>query len=201
MQQQHNTQMFATFASKLKKREQKMKNFLRLCALCIVGLVTTVQAQERHEMDNMKVTIESDAYKKARKMEHQKSGKRSYIFGEESAYKRANGKPLSRLVSPYAEFPIKAGMVGGDYKVTIVYRITNNAASDLTPEVIIGFDEEKAQTVELKKIKNLVQKKSIDFDANLLRGKNHIVKLWLTTEGVEIDRIEVRRKLINSKKE
>ena len=37
------------------------------------------------------------------------------------------------------------------------------------------------------------------FSTKLLKGKKHTLKVWLPSEGVEIDRFEVRRALIKKK--
>ena len=42
---------------------------------------------------------------------------------------------------------------------------------------------------------------SADFDVSLLRGKRHLLKIWLPSKGVMIEKIEIRRRLINKKKD
>lgn len=163
--------------------------------LCTVSS-SNLLAQDRQEMSNMSVTIESDEYRNARKMDFIKEKKRSYIFGKSSAYKRNDTKPLSKLASPYAEFPIKSGLSGGTYRVTVTYRIAKDAPKMDKQIIYLGYDEQPTEELELKKTGSAIHTVSADFKGEFLRGKNHLVKIWLPTEGVQIDKITVRRKVI-----
>ncbi len=176
-------------------KEQIMKRLVVLCLL-LCGISLFSYAQDRHELDNMHVKINSNEFSKSRRIDHKKSGSRDYIYGESSAYLLTKNKPLSRLSAPYAQYPIKAGMAGGTYRITIAYRADKTDKYTGDPMIIVGFDEKETEEIMLDKTSR-VKKKTIDFKTSMLRGKNHILKLWLPTPGVEIDYIEIRRKLIN----
>ena len=106
------------------------------------------------------------------------------------------GVQTCALPISYVFYPIKTELSGGSYEITVAYRAKNNKNYTCKPQIIIGFDELETETVDLD-YTNSVKKKKISFKSKVLRGKNHVVKVWLTTPQVEIDYIEVRRKLLN----
>lgn len=172
-----------------------MKRLLFLL-LVLFGVLNFSYAQERHELENMRVKIQSDEFNKSRKIEKKKSGVRDYIYGDPLAYALSKTKPLGKLIAPSAEYLIKTKLAGGTYEVTIGYRALKSDKFTGDPEIILGFDELPTKEISLDYSKN-VKKKKVDFKVNFLRGKNHKLKLYLTTPNVEIDYIEVRKKLIN----
>ncbi|MEG1587477.1 MAG: hypothetical protein RR346_11465, partial [Bacteroidales bacterium] len=79
---------------------------------------------------------------------------------------------------------------GGKYNITIHYRIEKNKLPD-NARIQVGLDLQSAQEVEIKS--KVISTVKVSFDAKLLKGKNHTLKLWLPSEGVEIQKIEIRR--------
>ena len=116
---------------------------------------------------------------------------------ESSAYVLTKTKPLSKLSAPYAEFPFQANIPGGTYRITIAYRADKTNKYDGDPMIIVGMDALSTEDIELD-YTSRVKKKTVDFKAKALRGKKHTLKLWLPTPGVEIDYVEIRRKLISN---
>lgn len=163
--------------------------------LLFVGIGSFVAASERHELENMRVKIESTEHGRSSRIKQTESGNKTYIQGDNSAYILSRNKSLSKLSAPYVFYPIKTELMGGSYEVTVAYRAKNNKNYSCKPEIIIGFDELDTETVSLDYTNN-VKKKKISFKSSLLRGKNHLIKVWLVTPQVEIDYIEVRRKII-----
>ena len=100
---------------------------------------------------------------------------------------------------PYAEYGIKSKMAGGKFKVTITYKIdkselkNNKKASRF---VRLALDEHSPIDIELKESSSGYLKASGEFNLKFLRGKNHVVKVWLPSKGVMIDKIDIRRKLL-----
>ena len=170
---------------------------LLLSGLLLCGISAGMIAQERAELSNMQVKINALDYNKSRKIEQKKSGSRDYIYGESSAYVLTKTKPLSKLSAPYAEFPFQANIPGGTYRITIAYRADKTNKYDGDPMIIVGMDALSTEDIELD-YTSRVKKKTVDFKAKALRGKKHTLKLWLPTPGVEIDYVEIRRKLINN---
>lgn len=60
-----------------------------------------------------------------------------------------------------------------------------------------GMDMVGSKEVEIKK--SLLNVAKATFNVKFLKGKNHTVKIWFPTEGVEIHRVEVNKALINKK--
>lgn len=174
-----------------------MKKILFILAgifcFCLSGI-----CQERHEMEKMRVKFESCEYNKSRRIEKVHRNKRDLIRGESSAYILAKNNPLPASTSPYAEYLLSSGMAGGTYEVTVGYRAIKNGKYTGEPKIIMGFDENKRESIILNYVDH-TKRKSVDFKTNFLRGKNHILRVWLPTPGVEIDYIEIRKKLVNSK--
>ena len=172
-----------------------MKKLITLILLLICANIF-ISAQDRHELDNMRVKIETNEHVRSSRVKESVDGNKTYMQGDNSAYILSRSKALSKLSSPYVYYPIKTELSGGSYEITVGYRAKNNKNYTCKPQIIIGFDELETETVNLD-YTNSVKKKKINFKSKVIRGKNHVVKIWLTTPQVEIDYIEVRRKLIN----
>ena len=88
-------------------------------------------------------------------------------------------------------------MAGGTFKVTVTYKISKVELKNKNTQrfVKIALDENKADQIELKESNSGYLRASAEFNLKFLRGKNHVLKLWLPSKGVMIDKIEIRRKL------
>lgn len=172
-----------------------MKRLLMLCVI-LLSVINFVSAQDRHELKNMHVKVQSHEFNKSRKIEKRKKGTRDYIYGDLSAYAFSKSKPMSKLTAPSAEYLLQTGLAGGSFEVTIAYRAEKNDKYNVDPEIEIGFDEFASKNIKLDYTK-LVKRKSVTFKVSLLKGKKHKLKLWFTTPNVEVDYVEIRRKLIN----
>ena len=150
-----------------------------------------------HEMSNMKVSINAKDVKSSRSIEIKKHAGKDYIYGKSSSYNKKGEATLGKLLGPYAEYAIESGLSGGDYIITVYYKIdSSKAPSD--PKIILGMDLLETQDLIVTK-KLLSNSVKATFSTKLLKGKKHTLKVWLPSEGVEIDRFEVRRALIKKK--
>lgn len=145
------------------------------------------QEQERHQMNNSFVSINAVDFRNSRNIERVKENGRDFITAKNP-----------KLTQPYAEYGIKSKMAGGVFKVTITYKISKEELKNKNSRKIvkIALDEHKAEEIELKENNSGYLRASSEFDIKFLRGKNHVLKLWLPSKGVLIDKIEIRRKLI-----
>lgn len=155
-------------------------------------------ASNRHEMKAFGLTIESNKYRNGRKIEYVETKKRDYIKGRNSSYRR-DGIPLDRHQSPYVEFPIETKLPGGSFFVTVVYRISGDFAELRKQGIYLEMDDMGAQFYEFKRARGLVLRHTSEIKVNAWKGNKHSVKIWLPTEGVEIDKIEIRRNMNTNK--
>ena len=137
-------------------------------------------------MNNSFVTINAVDYRNSRNIEKVNENGREFIKAKDS-----------KLVQPYAEYGIKSKMAGGTFKVTVTYKISKEELKNKNTQrfVKIALDEHKADEIELKESHSGYLRASSEFDMKFLRGKNHVLKLWLPSKGVMVDKIEIRRKL------
>ena len=173
-----------------------MKKFSLLLFVFIISSVA-IFAQEVHEMENMRVSINAIESKNTRSIETTKNNGKDYIAGKSSCYNKNGQAKGGKLLWPYAEYAIESKLSGGDYIITVFYKIdSKNAPSDA--KILVGMDllEAEELAVEKKLLNNSVK---ATFSPKLLKGKNHTLKIWLPSKGVEIDRFEVRRALIKKK--
>lgn len=165
--------------------------FLTVCLLCISSALFADDS--KHELDNMHVTINAKDFKSSRFLNITEYNGKAYISGKPTSYNR-NGKANGgKLVWPYAEYELAAKMAGGAFNVTVHYRINKEKATDDT-KILVGMDLLEDQELPVKG--KLINSVRTTFNVKLLRGKKHTVKIWLPSEGVEIQRIEVRRSFI-----
>ncbi|MGL5318350.1 MAG: hypothetical protein ACRC9Q_06615 [Bacteroidales bacterium] len=159
--------------------------------------VLSLQAQsdDKHEMSGLQVKIDATKYKNSRHIESTDVKGKTYIKGIDSRYK---DKEVGRMLQPYADYPFSANAIGGDFVVTCIYRVDKKNASDEC-YISLGVDELEPQKLEIKESIG-IHRINHTFDIKMLRGKNHILKLWLPSKGVMIERFEIRRKVISSKK-
>ena len=87
-------------------------------------------------------------------------------------------------------------LAGGTYEVTIHYNLDKSTIPD-EPIVLVGMDLLDAKEIAIKN--KLINTVKADFKVKSLRGKNHTLKLWLLSQGVQVNKIDVRRKLISKK--
>ena len=144
------------------------------------------QDSDRHQMNNSFVSINAVDYRSSRIIENFRDNGRDFITAKDS-----------KLLQPYAEYGIRSKMAGGTFKVTITYKITKEELKnkDTKRFVKLALDENKAEEIELKESHSGYLRASAEFNLKFLRGKNHVVKLWLPSKGVMVDKIEIRRKL------
>ncbi len=164
-----------------------------LLALVAVG---SVMAQGKHEMKNMRVSFEATDYRNSRSIEKVTSGSKNYIKGIDSKYK---DKETSRLLQPFVDYNFIAKSLGGEFEVTVTYKIDKKIAGN-SVKLTLGVDELPVQELELKN-SALTNRARATFDVKLLRGKTHLLKVWLPTKGVLIEKFEIRRKVFGSTKD
>ncbi len=171
-----------------------MRRFLLLTALLLSIVSLVVSAQDAHEMENMRVSVSATAYKSSRFIEKGTSKGKEYIEGRSSAYNKKGEAANFKALAPYAEYSLSSKMSGGTYEVTVYYTLDKKNAPD-DPQIILGMDLLDTQDVTIKN--KLINTVKADFKVKALRGKNHILKVWLPSEGVQINKFEIRRKLIS----
>lgn len=174
----------------------RLKAFSTLVLLFSVSVFSIfAESDGKHQMSNMTVTIKAPEFRNSRHIEtHEQNGK-TYIKGKDSRYK---DKETSRLTQPFVDYIFSSKSLGGDFVVTCVYRVDKKKANDEC-FITLGVDELEPQRLDIKEGLG-THRISHTFDVKLLRGKNHTLKLWLPSKGVLVERFEIRRKLINSKK-
>lgn len=168
-----------------------MKKILAFSVL-IAGLWTMGLAQDKHELEGGLVKIDAQDYRNGKLVDKVTLYGKSVIIGKSGVYN--HNKPLKKAAAPTADFPFVAKAAGGDYKIIVYYRIDRNATKTDDNQIIVGFDEQETKELQVREKGNSGRVET-DFSAAALRGKNHVVRIWLPTKGVAIDRIDVRRKL------
>lgn len=171
-----------------------MKKILFPLFLILSSISIQLSAQDKHEMDNMRVTVSADVYKSSRFIEKGKDKGKSYITGKSSSYNKKGESANKKALAPYAEYSLSSKMSGGTYEVTVYYTLDKKNTPD-NPIVIVGMDLLDTEEIAIKN--KLINTVKADFKVKALRGKNHTLKIWLPSQGVEINKFEVRRKLIN----
>ena len=173
-----------------------MKKITLMFLALIMSAVTVFADDDKHELTNTTVTIPAKEFKSSRFIEKRSSGGKDYIYGKETSYKK-NGEAVSgKALMPYAEYKISSKLMGGDYVITVHYKIDKDKTPN-NPSIILGMDLLESQ--ELNVDKKLINTVRATFDTKLLKGKNHTMKIWLPSEGVEIQKFEVRRAIIKKK--
>lgn len=151
---------------------------------------------DKHELENMHASIDAIAHKNARHITTKEQGNKEYIFGKTTSYNKKGEAIGGKILWPYAEYAFASKMTGGQYNITVHYRIEKDKLPS-NARILVGLDLQEAKELEIKQ--KLINTVKATFDAHLLKGKNHTIKLWLPSEGVEIQKIEVRRALIKKK--
>ncbi len=173
-----------------------MKKILLLVAFIASFVSLSVSAQEKHELENMRVSVPATAYKSSRFLENGTNKNKDYIQGKKSSYNKKGESANKKTLAPYAEYSLSSKLAGGTYEVTVYYTLDKKNTPD-EPIVIVGLDLLEGQEMPIKN--KLVNSVKADFKVKTLRGKNHTLKLWLPSQGVQVNKIDVRRKLINGK--
>ncbi|MGL4851770.1 MAG: hypothetical protein ACRC3Z_03865 [Phocaeicola sp.] len=175
------------------------KTILSLLVLLLAVVIPVLAQSDRHEMTGTSVTINALDYRNSRSLDKVTEDRREFIKGKDRVYDNAkNGEPTKAL-QPYAEYAIKSQMTGGRFVVTVTYRIDKEERKANKKEdryIRLALDEHSAERIELKNSAAGYLQASAEFDMAFLRGKNHVVKLWLPSKGVMIDKISIRRKII-----
>ena len=172
---------------------------LFLALLCLTTTIQSIQAddhKQRHELDNMHVTIRATDYKHSQFIEEETIKGKKFIKGKASSYNKDGEAKTKTLLQPCAEYAIKSKMPGGTYHVTIHYSIDKDVAPE-KPEIAIGINTQKPQHIEIKN--KLINKVKATFKVNFFKGKSHTVKVWFPSEGVRIHEIKITKALISKK--
>ncbi len=160
----------------------------------LTSLTLSAQTDDKHEMSNMRVSINAVDYNSSRFIDKVTEKKKDYIAGKGSAYNKKG--EAKKALAPYAEYEIKSKLAGGTYNITVYYSIDKKNTPD-EPVILVGMDLQEPNEIAIKN--KLVNSVRTSIPVKALRGKNHKLKIWLLSEGVKIDRFEVSRALINKK--
>ena len=171
-----------------------MKKFLFL-TLSLIAFIS-ISAQETHDMDNMRASINAKAYKSSRFLEEGTNKSKDYIQGKSSSYNKKGESVNKKALAPYAEYALSSKMSGGTYEVTVYYTLDKDNTPD-EPIIVLGMDLQDTEEIAIKS--KLINTVKADFKVKALRGKNHLLKVWLPSQGVQINKFEVRRKIFSSK--
>ncbi len=171
-----------------------MKKVLFLLSLIISFTSTSLFAQDTHSMDNMRVSVSADAYKSSRFIEKGTNKSKTYIQGKSSSYNKKGESANKKALAPYAEYSLSSKLSGGTYEVTVYYTLDKSNTPD-DPIVIVGMDLLDTEEITIKN--KLINTVKADFKVKALRGKKHTLKVWLPSQGVQINKFEIRRKLIS----
>lgn len=167
-----------------------------MTAILMLGI--DVKAQERHQMSNSHVTINTKDYRSSRSTEIVNEGSRDFIKGKNKVYDNAKNGTPSKLLQPYAEYAFKSKLAGGTFRVTITYKIDSKERKEnknASRKIRLGLDEKTPMEFDLKDSSSGYLKVTQDFKISFLRGKNHVLKLWLPSKGVMVDKIDIRKKI------
>lgn len=165
--------------------------------MVLFALPSLAQDNNKHEMENLHVTIPATDYKSSHFIEKEVIGGKEYIVGKPSSYKKNGEANAGILLQPYAEYVISSKLPGGSYHVLVYYTLDKEKTPD-TPKISISMNTQKAQEIELTS-KQLKKYAKATFKVNFLKGKKHTVKIWLPSEGVRVREIKVMRAIFNSK--
>ncbi len=171
-----------------------------LMALFLMGTFTTIKADGPAELENMHVSLEAEQYDNGKFLEEKIHNGKTYIVGKSSSYNKSGVANGGRLLWPNASYEIKSKMMGGTYNVTVHYRVDEDLIPD-KPTMHIGMDLLEPEEVTLNTKNKLINTAKASFRVKVLSGKKHNVKLWLGSEGVLVDKIEVRKAIFNKKKD
>ena len=169
-------------------------------AMFLMGtFATTINANEPTQMDNMHASLQAEEYDNGRFLEKKNHNGKTYILGKSTSYNKAGEANGGRMLWPNAVYDIKSKMIGGTYHVTVHYRVDEDMVPN-NPTIHIGMDLLEPVEVALNNENKLINTAKATFKVKVLGGKTHSVKLWLGSEGILVDKVEVR-KAIFSKKE
>lgn len=170
--------------------------FLFLTLFVMTGHLFAKDKTEKHELENLQVTIQATEFKKSQFINTEVIKGEKYIYGKPSSYDKKGEAHTGALLQPTAEYVIKSKLPGGSYNVTVFYTIDSEKAPE-TPKIGIGMDLQKMQELEVKK--KLINSVKTSFKVNFLKGKHHTVKICLPSEGVKVREIKVTRAILPKK--
>ena len=174
-----------------------MKKFTLMLVALVVSVFSIFADDDNHQLTNTTVSIPATKFKSSRFLdEHTYSGK-EYIYDKSSSDNKSGEATTGRALMPYAEYKISSKLSGGDYVITVHYRIDKDKMPD-NPKILLGMDLLEPQELEVER--KLINTVRATFNTKLLKGKKHTLKIWLPSEGVEIQKFEVRRAIITKKK-
>ena len=175
-----------------------MKKLIFLLTILFTSFSLSVSAQsdDNHEMDNMRVSIDATQFNDSRFLETTTVKSKNYIQGKSSSYNKKGESANKKLLAPYAEYDIKSKLPGGSYNVTVYYDIDKNNTPD-EPIILVGMDLQDPEEIAIKN--KLINSVRTTLKVKALRGKNHKLKIWMPSQGVRINKIEVSRAIFNKK--
>ena len=150
----------------------------------------------RHEFENMHVTIVAARYKNSKFIEKETIRGKEYIKGKSTSYNKSGEATTGTILQPCAEYGIKTKLPGGTYHVTVFYTIDKEKAPE-NPQISIGINTQKAQHIEIKN--KLINSVKASFKVNFFKGTNHTVKVWFPSEGVKVREIRINRAILPKK--
>ena len=151
---------------------------------------------EKHELENMHVTIQASEYKSCKFLDKEIIKGKEYIFGKASSYKKNGEANAGTLLQPYAEYAIKSKMPGGTYNITVFYTIDKETVPE-NPQIAIGINTQKPQHIEIKN--KLINSVKASFKVNFFKGKTHTVKVWFPSQGVKVREIKIAKAILPKK--
>lgn len=150
------------------------------------------QETETHQLKNWHIAFSANEHIKSRFLDRKVIGNKEFVTGKKSSYDKSGDAKGAKMLWPYAEYRIKSKVPGGRYTVSVHYRIDKKSAAD-QPKIELGMDHINSKEVIINnKLLNIVK---ASFDVKFLKGKQHTVKIWFPSQGVEIHKIEVNKAL------
>ena len=172
------------------------KVLFTLLTLGILSHPAAAENDNKHELENMHVTIQATEFKSSQFIETEVIKGKEYIRGKASSYNKKGEANAGILLQPHAEYAIKSKLPGGTYNITVFYQIDTDKAPS-TPKISIGMNTQKAQDIEIKN--KLVNSVKTSFKVKLLKGKQHTVKLWFPSAGVKVREIRINKAILPKK--
>ena len=181
--------------------KQSTKNNIKQLFLAIAMLTVSHQSlsandDNKHELENMRVTIQATDYKNSKFIERETIKGKEYIKGKASSYNKEGVANAGTLLQPCAEYQIKSKIAGGTYNITVHYSIDKETAPEV-PQIAIGINTQKPQHIEIKD--KLINTVKASFKVNFFKGKSHTVKVWFPSQGVKIHEIKIAKALLPKK--
>ncbi len=135
-------------------------------------------------------TLSPSQFKNSRFIEASRWGNKNFIKGRSGSYDRRGDAHGARGIWPYAEYRLSGAPKDGEYTVTVYYS-TEKRLLPNRPYILVGMNNQDPRTLNVKNTKSGSVKAT--FKLSSFGKDTPSVKLWLPSDGVQIEKIDIRR--------